>query len=62
FPQHLQEWEPKIKEMVPSYGISLADNPEMFEEIHASTAKALALNETNITASATSGAEAKLIK
>ncbi|HSI67045.1 MAG TPA: malate:quinone oxidoreductase, partial [Planococcus sp. (in: firmicutes)] len=47
FPQHLQEWEPKIKEMVPSYGISLADNPEMFEEIHASTAKALALNETN---------------
>jgi malate dehydrogenase (quinone) len=62
FPQHLQEWEPKIKEMVPSYGISLAENPEMFDEIHASTAKALALNETNLTASATSGAEAKQIK
>ena len=23
FPQHMKEWEPKIKEMIPSYGVSL---------------------------------------
>ncbi|ASN03862.1 malate:quinone oxidoreductase [Virgibacillus necropolis] len=44
FPQHLKEWEPKIKEMIPSYGESLVDNPELFEEIHASTAKTLGLS------------------
>ncbi|MBS4204387.1 malate:quinone oxidoreductase [Lederbergia citrea] len=45
FPQHMREWEPKIKEMIPSYGLSLAENPELFQEIHASTAKALGLSE-----------------
>ncbi|MEL3972129.1 malate:quinone oxidoreductase [Rossellomorea oryzaecorticis] len=44
FPQHMNEWEPKIKEMIPSYGLSLTDNPELFNEIHASTAHALGLN------------------
>jgi malate dehydrogenase (quinone) len=44
FPQHINEWEPKIKEMIPSYGLSLSDNPELFKEIHASTAHALGLN------------------
>ncbi|MCA1032544.1 malate:quinone oxidoreductase [Bacillus timonensis] len=47
FPQHLSEWEPKIKEMIPSYGVSLADNPELFREIHASTAYTLGLNLPN---------------
>lgn len=45
FPQQLTEWEPKIKEMVPSYGVSLVDNPELIKEIHASTSEALRLNE-----------------
>lgn len=45
FPQHMKEWEPKIKEMVPSYGVSLVDNPELFQEIHTSTAKTLGLSE-----------------
>lgn len=45
FPQHLEEWEPKIKEMIPSYGVSLVENPELFHEIHDSTAQALGLNE-----------------
>ncbi|MFY4776163.1 malate:quinone oxidoreductase [Metabacillus sp. RGM 3146] len=45
FPQHINEWEPKIKEMVPSYGVSLSENPELFKEIHASTAQTLGLNE-----------------
>ncbi|MGV3486983.1 MAG: malate:quinone oxidoreductase [Tuberibacillus sp.] len=46
FPQQLKEWEPKIKEMIPSYGMSLAENPELFQEIHASTADTLGLNES----------------
>lgn len=44
FPQHMNEWEPKIKEMVPSYGVSLAENPQMFERIHTATEQALGLN------------------
>jgi malate dehydrogenase (quinone) len=43
FPQHMKEWEPKIKEMIPSYGVALGENPELFREIHTSTAKALGL-------------------
>ena len=45
FPQHMEEWEPKIKEMVPSYGMSLMENPELLHEIHTSTAQALGLSE-----------------
>jgi malate dehydrogenase (quinone) len=44
FPQHMNEWESKIKEMIPSYGLSLSENPELFKEIHDSTAHALGLN------------------
>ncbi|MBO8172133.1 MAG: malate:quinone oxidoreductase [Bacillaceae bacterium] len=45
FPQHLSEWEPKIKEMIPSYGVSLEKNPELYRDILSSTAKALGLDE-----------------
>ena len=45
FPQHIEEWEPKIKEMVPSYGMSLMENPEFLDEMHTSTAQALGLSE-----------------
>ncbi|HIV81726.1 MAG TPA: malate:quinone oxidoreductase, partial [Candidatus Salinicoccus merdavium] len=34
FPAEYDQWEDKIKEMVPSYGIKLSENPKMFEEIH----------------------------
>ncbi|WP_379969267.1 malate:quinone oxidoreductase [Ectobacillus sp. sgz5001026] len=43
FPQHLKEWEPKLKEMIPSYGMSLVENPELFHELHTSTARSLGL-------------------
>lgn len=43
FPQHVKEWEPKIKEMIPSYGMSLMENPELLHEIHTSTAETLGL-------------------
>ncbi|SFB92490.1 malate dehydrogenase (quinone) [Bacillus sp. OV322] len=45
FPQHMNTWETKIKEMIPSYGMSLMENPDLLDEIHALTAKTLDLNE-----------------
>ncbi|MBS4024316.1 MAG: malate dehydrogenase (quinone) [Clostridia bacterium] len=41
FPQHLKAWEPKIKEMIPSYGLLLMENPELLQEINTSTAQSL---------------------
>ncbi|MPM01565.1 putative malate:quinone oxidoreductase 1 [bioreactor metagenome] len=43
FPRYRKEWEPKLKEMIPSYGMTLAGNPELFEIIHAQAAKTLGL-------------------
>ncbi|QAS52950.1 malate:quinone oxidoreductase [Halobacillus litoralis] len=43
FPQHVKDWEPKIKEIIPSYGLSLSENPELLREIKKSTAQTLGL-------------------
>ena len=43
FPQHIEAWEPKIKEMIPSFGVALLQHPELIENIQASTAEALGL-------------------
>ncbi|MGN7358970.1 malate dehydrogenase (quinone) [Paenibacillus sp. SAF-054] len=45
FPQHLKAWEPKLKEMIPSYGVKLLKHPELIREIHTSTAQALGLTK-----------------
>ncbi|WP_458124682.1 malate:quinone oxidoreductase [Paenibacillus sp. Z3-2] len=45
FPQQMEAWEPKIKEMIPSYGISLVENLDLLKEVHSSTAKALGLSD-----------------
>ncbi|UOE55462.1 malate:quinone oxidoreductase [Cytobacillus oceanisediminis] len=45
FPQYMEEWHFKIKKMIPSYGMSLSENPELFHEIHESTAQVLGLSE-----------------
>lgn len=45
FPEHMDEWEPKLKEMIPSYGLSLMENPELLHEVHTSTAQALGLSQ-----------------
>lgn len=47
FPQHVKAWEPKIREMIPSYGLSLSENPELIQDMHASTAQALGLNSNS---------------
>ncbi|MFB9760376.1 malate:quinone oxidoreductase [Ectobacillus funiculus] len=45
FPEHIKEWEPRIKEMIPSYGMSLMKNPTLLHEIHTSTAQTLGLSK-----------------
>lgn len=45
FPEEMKVWRPKIKEMIPSYGVSLVDNPDLLQEIEAFTAQALQLTE-----------------
>ena len=48
FPQHMEEWESKIIQMIPSYGMSLTENPELFQEIFTSTAETLGLTEKEV--------------
>ncbi|MEV6321679.1 malate dehydrogenase (quinone) [Nocardia sp. NPDC051787] len=43
FPQEYAEWTPKLKEMVPSLGVKLSDNPALFHEVWDWTSKALNL-------------------
>lgn len=45
FTEKMPEWEPKLKKMIPSYGVSLKDNPELLDEVHSLTAQALKLSE-----------------
>ncbi|ODG91814.1 malate:quinone oxidoreductase [Gottfriedia luciferensis] len=48
FPGHMMEWAPKIREMIPSFGLSLEDHPELLDEIQSSTSKTLGLNEKEL--------------
>jgi len=52
FPQHIEAWSPKIKEMIPSYGTSLLSTPELLQDIQASTTRTLGL----------AGADQQLVK
>ncbi|WNR42065.1 malate:quinone oxidoreductase [Paenibacillus roseipurpureus] len=45
FPEHVKEWEPKIKEMIPSYGVSLVKQPELSRQIQQATSRTLGLDE-----------------
>ncbi|MFB5761336.1 malate:quinone oxidoreductase [Paenibacillus medicaginis] len=45
FPQQMKGWEPKIKEMIPSYGVALTENPDLFQKTHDATSQALGLSE-----------------
>ena len=47
FPEHIDKWQPKLKEMIPSYGLSLLENRELLQEIKVSTAQTLGLSEKN---------------
>ncbi|GMA56059.1 hypothetical protein GCM10025858_05620 [Alicyclobacillus sacchari] len=43
FPDKLPDWEPKIREMIPSYGEALNQNSDLMRSIQAMTAEALGL-------------------
>lgn len=45
FPEQLAtaEWQSKLKEMIPSYGLSLNDNPELADKLRTHTAEVLKL-------------------
>lgn len=47
FPEYMDEWEPKIKEMVPSYGKVLEEHPELLEQIKAEAGEVLGLDKKN---------------
>lgn len=43
FPDRIAEWEPRLRELIPSYGETLNTRPEIAEETVTETAKTLAL-------------------
>lgn len=43
FPQEFPQWEGKIREMIPTYGIALEKNPDLLKQVQASTAATLKL-------------------
>ncbi|ELK47826.1 malate:quinone oxidoreductase [Halobacillus sp. ACCC02827] len=43
FPDHIDQWKPKLAKMIPSYGVSLVDHPRMIQDIHRTTDEALGL-------------------
>jgi len=45
FADRYPSWEPKLKEMVPSLGVTLSDEPKLFEEVWARGTKVLKLDK-----------------
>lgn len=43
FPEEYETWEAKVKEMIPSYGKSLAEDEKLLKKLRASSAKVLGL-------------------
>lgn len=48
FPQQVKTWEPKIKEMIPSYGAALLQHPDLIRQIHTAAAQALGLESERV--------------
>ncbi|WP_428908083.1 malate dehydrogenase (quinone) [Niallia sp. Krafla_26] len=47
FPEYMMEFDSKLKEMIPSYGLSLMENPELLTKVKTSATQILGLNEKN---------------
>ncbi|MCW2521173.1 MAG: malate--quinone oxidoreductase [Mycobacterium sp.] len=45
FPDRFPSWQPKLKEMVPSFGTALSNEPKLFEEVWAWGTKVLKLDK-----------------
>ncbi|MBP1970802.1 malate dehydrogenase (quinone) [Virgibacillus natechei] len=48
FPEHIETWKPKIKEMIPSFEESLAENIQLLEKVQKSSSHYLALEHNNV--------------
>jgi malate dehydrogenase (quinone) len=44
FPDRMPVWRPRLQEAIPSYGRSLADDPELLAEVRSATMQTLELN------------------
>jgi malate dehydrogenase (quinone) len=44
FPDHWDEWEPKLKELIPTMGSTLNDQPKKAAKVLAETSKVLGLD------------------
>ena len=44
FPAEFAGWEPKLKDMIPGYGVKLNENESLLEEITEDTNRVLGLN------------------
>jgi malate dehydrogenase (quinone) len=44
FPEQYESWQPKLKEMVPSLGTKLSDDPALFDEVWSWGTKVLGLD------------------
>ncbi|SJM69460.1 Malate:quinone oxidoreductase [Gulosibacter sp. 10] len=47
FPDKIAEWEPKIKQLIPTYGTSLNDNPALAKSVQNSTAEILGIGKVD---------------
>lgn len=43
FPNEYPDWQPRLKDLIPTLGVSLNDEPALLHEIHAATSKTLGL-------------------
>ena len=43
FPARMSGWEPRIKELIPSYGVKLNDDPQLADEVMGRTARVLGI-------------------
>ncbi len=44
FPSKIADWEPRLKELIPGYGVKLNDNPQLADELMGHTAKVLGIH------------------
>ena len=44
FPARMAGWEPRLKELIPSYGTTLDDHPQLADEVVGHTARVLGIN------------------
>ncbi|WP_341770928.1 malate:quinone oxidoreductase [Alkalibacillus almallahensis] len=45
FPDYMDEWKPKLQEMIPSYGSELRNDTELIRQVHETTDETLGLSE-----------------